>query len=82
MNSSGGKTPSSGRASAYNAQAMAMIRNELSQFANSGEVNGSSQQQQLQQQQQQQIQQNHQQQQSNHHQQQSIQSIQQQQQVG
>ncbi|CAO1419896.1 unnamed protein product [Diamesa tonsa] len=39
MNSSGGKTPSSGRASAYNAQAMAMIRNELSQFANSGDAN-------------------------------------------
>ncbi|KAL7026087.1 hypothetical protein ACKWTF_013785 [Chironomus riparius] len=38
MNSSGGKTPSSARHSAYNANAMAMIRNELSQFANSGET--------------------------------------------
>jgi hypothetical protein len=43
MNSSGGKTPSSAsssRPSAYNANAMAMIRNELSQYANSGEATG------------------------------------------
>ncbi|KAG5671759.1 hypothetical protein PVAND_001938 [Polypedilum vanderplanki] len=45
MNSSGGKTPStssasSARPSAYNANAMAMIRNELSQYANSGEMTG------------------------------------------
>ena len=37
MNSSGGKTPSTARPSAYNANAMKMIRNELSQFANSGD---------------------------------------------
>jgi hypothetical protein len=44
MNSSGGKTPSTARPSAYNANAMAMIRNELSQFANSGDASSSGQQ--------------------------------------
>lgn len=43
MNSSGGKTPSTARPSAYNANAMAMIRNELSQFANSGEPSNGQQ---------------------------------------
>lgn len=35
MNSSGGRTPSTARTPTYNSNAMAMIRNELSQFANS-----------------------------------------------
>lgn len=44
MNSSGGKTPSTARPPAYKANALAMIRNELSQFANSGESSSSGQQ--------------------------------------
>lgn len=44
MNSSGGKTPSTARPPAYKANALAMIRNELSQFANSGESSPSGQQ--------------------------------------
>lgn len=44
MNSSGGKTPLSARPPAYKADALAMIRNELSQFAHSGESSSSGQQ--------------------------------------
>lgn len=44
MNSSGGKTPSTARPPSYKANALAMIRNELSQFANSGESSSSGQQ--------------------------------------
>lgn len=44
MNSSGGKTPSTARPPAYKAIALAKIRNELSQFANSGESSSSGQQ--------------------------------------
>lgn len=53
MNSSGGKTPSTARPSAYNANAMAMIRNELSQYANSGDTSTGQQSPQPQQSQQQ-----------------------------
>lgn len=45
MNSSGGRTPSTARTPTYNSNAMAMIRNELSQFANS--VDASSGQSQI-----------------------------------
>lgn len=43
MNSSGGRTPSSARTPTYNSNAMAMIRNELSQFANSADAAGQPQ---------------------------------------